>query len=134
MPEVFMSQTDPPSINPIVAMFEWWNTAMAEPSMLDAQAFARFFAADATLVVNGNLRATGCEALARHYRAVAAHCNEVAMVLPVEESFFTRERAFVHCRTRVQVAGRMAAEEAMAYAKLVDDGRMSALRVVSLSV
>jgi hypothetical protein len=56
------------------------------------------------------------------------------MLLPVEEGFFTRERAFVHCRTRVKVAGHVAAEEAMAYAKLAKDGRMSALHVVSLSV
>jgi hypothetical protein len=121
-------------VNPIVAMFEWWNTAMTEPALLDAQGFARFFASEATLVVNGNMRATSCETLARHYQAIAARCDEVAMVLPVEESFVTRERAFVHCLTRVKVAGRTAAEEAMAYAKLTDDGRMSALRVVSLSV
>lgn len=119
--------------NPIVAMFEWWNDAMRDSVRLTPEGFARFYTEDARLIVNGNLRATGHAALATHYAAIADRCDEVAMVLPVEEGFATETRAFVHCRTHVVVEGRAAAEEAMAYA-IIEDGRIALLRVVSLSV
>lgn len=119
--------------NPIEEMFAWWNEAMRAPELLTAENFARFYTADGRLVVNGALRATGPAALADHYRAVASRCDEVAMVLPVEQAFATTDRAFVHCRTHVVAAGAEAAEEAMAYA-VVEDGRIALLRVVSLSV
>lgn len=121
------------SEHPIVAFFTWWNGAMRDPAELTPEGFARFFTEDGRLIVNGNLRATGWEAMATHYAAIAARCEEVAMVLPVEEGFATKERAFVHCRTHVIADGKQAAEEAMAYA-IVEDGRMALLRVVSLSV
>jgi hypothetical protein len=120
--------------NAIVAFFAWWNIAMADPALLTEQGFADFYTADAQLVVNGHLRATGCRQLASHYRGVAERCEDVAMVLPVQQAFHTVTRAFVHCRTRVVVSGRQAAEEAMAYAVLAADGRMARLQVVSLSV
>ncbi|WP_157219953.1 nuclear transport factor 2 family protein [Flavisphingomonas formosensis] len=119
--------------NLIEEMFAWWNEAMRTPELLTAENFARFYTADGRLIVNGNLRATGPAALASHYAAIAARCEEVAMVLPVEEGFATADRAFVHCRTHVVAEGKQAAEEAMAYA-VVEDGRIALLRVVSLSV
>lgn len=119
--------------NLIEEMFAWWNEAMREPAGLTAGSFSRYYTDDARLVVNGNLRACGPEALAAHYRGVAARCDEVAMVLPVEEAFATADRAFVHCRTHVVIDGVEAAEEAMAYA-VIEDGRIALLRVVSLSV
>ncbi len=119
--------------NPIVAMFGWWNDAMRDPTLLTPENFARFYTDDGRLIVNGALRATGPDALTTHYRAIAARCEEVAMVLPVEEGFTMPDRAFVHCRTHVVVEGQQAAEEAMAYA-VIEDGRIALLRVVSLSV
>lgn len=119
--------------NPIIAMFAWWNGAMRDPALLTAEGFAPFFTEEGRLIVNGNLRATGCAALASHYAAIAGRCDEVAMVLPVEEGFATGDRAFVHCRTHVVVEGVAAAEEAMAYA-VIENGKMALLRVVSLSV
>lgn len=117
--------------HPIVAFFTWWNEAMREPERLTDDAFARFFTPDGRLIVNGALRATGPAALALHYRAIAARCDAVAMLLPVDEAFATPSRAFVHCRTRAVVAGRESCEEAMAYAVLDDAGRMALLRVVA---
>lgn len=119
--------------NAIEAMFAWWNEAMADPVRLTAAEFARFYTGDARLIVNGNLRAIGPEALAAHYRGVAERLDEVAMALPVEAAFATPNRAFVHCRTRVVANGVHATEEAMAYATL-EEGRIGLLRVVSLSV
>ena len=121
------------SDNIITDFFAWWNGAMREPALLTADGFARFFAADATVIVNGNLRATGPEEIARHYAAIAARLDEVAMVLPVEQAFAATDRAFVHCRTHVVNNGAVAAEEAMAYA-IVVEGRITLFRVVSLSV
>jgi len=121
------------SDNIITDFFAWWNGAMREPALLTADGFARFFAADATVIVNGNLRATGPAEIAVHYAAIAARLEEVAMVLPVEQAFATADRAFVHCRTHVVAGGKVAAEEAMAYA-IVADERITLFRVVSLSV
>lgn len=121
------------SENVITRMFAWWNEAMRDPERLSAEAFARFYTDDGQLVVNGALRATGPAALAGHYRAIAMKCDEVAMILPVEQAFACDDRAFAHCRTRAIVSGIESAEEAMAYAVIVD-GRMVLLRVVSLSI
>jgi hypothetical protein len=119
--------------NHITAFFNWWNGAMREPALLTEEGFAQFFTADGRLIVNGNLRATGPAAMAAHYRAIAERCDEVGMVLPVEEAFAAEGRAFVHCRTHVVVNGETAAEEAMAFA-VVEDDRIALFRVVSLSV
>jgi len=122
-----------PTDNLILRFFSWWNGAMAEPALLQPAAFGDFFADDGQLIVNGNLRATGPEALAVHYRAIADRLDQVEMILPVEEAFAAADRAFVHCRTRAVSGGLESTEEAMAYA-IVENGRMRLLRVVSLSV
>ena len=120
--------------NAILAFFGWWNGAMADPAQLTPEGFARYFADDGRLVVNGQDRAAGVAALASHYQGVAERCDEVRMILPVEQAFVATDgRAFVHCRTHAVVGGKAAAEEAMAYAQ-VRDGRIALLRVVSLSV
>jgi uncharacterized protein (TIGR02246 family) len=120
--------------NPIETLFAWWNDAMADPAQLTADNFARYYTPEGRLIVNGLLRAIGPEALAGHYRAVAQRCDKVAMQLPVETAFATSDYAFVHCRTHVIAHGAEAAEEAMAYAAVENDGRIALLRVVSLSV
>ncbi|MGF7147773.1 hypothetical protein FHS96_001382 [Sphingomonas zeicaulis] len=119
--------------NPILTFFAWWNGAMAGPAPLQAEGFARFFHDDGQLIVNGNLRASSPEQMAVHYQAIADRLDLVEMVLPVEESFATESRAFVHCRTRARAGETESAEEAMAYA-VIDGGKMRLLRVVSLSV
>lgn len=119
--------------NPILRFFTWWNDAMADTDMLTPDNFARFFAEDGQLIVNGNLRATGPEELTAHYHAIADRLDHVEMILPVEEAFANNDRAFVHCRTCASADGRQSAEEAMAYA-IMDGPHMRLLRVVSLSV
>lgn len=119
--------------NAIVRFFTWWNTAMADPALLQAEGLAAHFHDDGQLIVNGNLRATGPGQLATHYRAIAERLDLVEMVLPVEQGFATETRAFVHCRTRARAGETESAEEAMAYA-IVEDGRIRLMRVVSLSV
>lgn len=122
-----------PTDNIILRFFTWWNGAMAGPEPLQAEGFEPFFHDNGQLIVNGNLRAIGPEQLAVHYQAIADRLDLVEMVLPVEQSFATENRAFVHCRTRARLGDTQSAEEAMAYA-IVDGGRMRLLRVVSLSV
>ena len=119
--------------NPIVTMFEWWNRAMAPDGELSQEAFAEHYCEDGTLIVNGSVRAIGPAALVEHYRGVKSRCDHVELVLPVEEAFTCSDRAFVHCRTSVSIAGSTSAEEAMAYAVL-RNGKMALLRVVSKSV
>lgn len=115
--------------NILIGFFEWWNTAMRSESALTAEAFANFFAPHGQLVVNGNFRAQGPDALAIHYQAIKASLDDVQMVLPVEHTFAADNNIFVHCQTRALDKGVERSEDAMAYAKL-EDGKIALLKVI----
>ncbi|MBT0670757.1 hypothetical protein HT136_20525 [Novosphingobium profundi] len=104
--------------NPIIAFFTWWNEAMANPDQLTEENFARFFTSDARIYVNNNLRASCPAEMVPHYAAIAARCEAVAMVLPVEHELASETLAFVHCFTRVTEKGVTRDDEAMACAEL----------------
>lgn len=119
------------SDNIIVCMFQWWNEAIRDPNGFTPEAFARFYTEDAQLIVNGNLRGTGLEALARHYRRVQEIAPTAQMVLPVEEEFTAPDRAFVHVFELVAEGDEETRRECMAYA-VVEGGKMKLLRVVGI--
>lgn len=119
--------------NIIIRMFEWWNTAMSNASLLTADGFSSFYVPDARLVVNGQTRCTNLQEMAVHYRAIHDRCDEVRMLLPVLARFNTETNAFVFCRTFARVGQEESAEMAMAYADVVD-GRMKLLEVISHAV
>ncbi len=119
----------PQSSNILIGFFEWWNAAMRTENALTAEAFANFFASHGQLVVNGNFRAQGPDALAIHYQAIKASLDDVQMVLPVEYTFAADDNIFVHCQTRAMNKNVESCEDAMAYAKL-EDGKIALLKVI----
>jgi hypothetical protein len=124
--------TDPQdvsTVNPIVQMFEWWNRAFTEPDGFTPDGFRQHYTDTAELIVNGQLRGTGPEAIARHYRTLQASFDLIQMELPVIDSFECGNRAFVQCVTRATRNGEVVREEAMAAATL-SSGRMSLLKVL----
>ncbi|MEX1146743.1 MAG: nuclear transport factor 2 family protein [Sphingomonadales bacterium] len=118
--------------NPIVRMFTWWNRAFGEVDGFTPQAFADHYTSDGELVVNGNLRGRGPEALARHYRNLQDSFDTIRMVLPVIDDFSCTDRAFVQCVTEAVRDGKTIREEAMA-AATIRDGRIAHLKVIGRS-
>lgn len=115
--------------NPIVRMFEWWNAEFANPEGFAPEGFGLHYSEDARLIVNGNLRGQGLDALSRHYRKLQSEFDSIKMELPVIDEFACRDRAFVQCITRAERAGELVVEESMAVATLTADG-MSLLKVI----
>jgi hypothetical protein len=115
--------------NPIVRMFEWWNAEFSDPEGFSPQAFGLHYCEDARLMVNGNLRGQGYEALSRHYRKLQSEFDSIQMELPVLDQFSCGDRAFVQCVTRAISSGNETREEAMAVAKL-SSGRIAFLNVL----
>ena len=127
-PSAHRDNTSDSSANPIVRMFEWWNSAFADPAGFTPEAFGRHYTDDAELVVNGQLRGKGLEALARHYQGLQAKFDSIQMELPVIDHFAAGDRAFVQCVTRATQAEETVREEAMAVATL-SSGKMALLKV-----
>jgi len=117
-----------PDGNAIVSMFEWWNRAFSDPAGFTPEAFGRHYTDAAELVVNGQLRGKGLDALAAHYRRLQHEFDSIQMELPVIDSFCCGDRAFVQCVTRAVRAGQVVREGAMAVAT-VSSGKMSRLEV-----
>ncbi|MDA5193958.1 nuclear transport factor 2 family protein [Govanella unica] len=114
----------------ITQMFRWWNEAYTDPNGFTPEAFSRFYTDDAELIVNGNSRGKGLQALSAHYQRIQAAVPLAQMVLPVDDDFATTDRAFVHCHEQAKRAdGTEKLSECFAYAE-VRDGKMSVLRVV----
>lgn len=116
--------------NPIVRMFTWWNAAYKSKDGFSPEAFADFYTPAGQLVVNGMLRATGPDELAKHYGAIQDAIENVEMVLPLAEGFHCGNRAFAHVYERVTDAGAKVDREAMCYAVLEGE-KIALLRVVA---
>lgn len=109
-------------MNPIVRMFEWWNAEFANSDGFAPDAFGLHYREDVRLVVNGNLRGQGFDALSRHYRKLQSEFDSIQMELPVLDEFVCGDRAFVQCVTRAVRAGEAVREESMAVATLTTEG------------
>ena len=115
--------------NPIVGMFEWWNGEFLDPEGFSPDEFRLHYTEDALLIVNGNLRGQGLDALSRHYRKLQAEFDSIQMELPVLDEFVCRDRAFVQCVTRAERSGELVREESMAVATIGPEG-ISLLKVI----
>jgi hypothetical protein len=115
--------------NPIVRMFEWWNAEFSDPEGFAPEAFSLHYCEDAELIVNGNVRGQGFDALSRHYRKLQTEFDSIQMELPVLDEFACGDRAFVRCVTRAVRSEEVIREESMAVATL-SSGKMSLLNVI----
>jgi hypothetical protein len=121
------------SDNPLGAMFEWWNEAYRQADGFTPEAFGRWFTSDATLRVNGAERATGPEALARHFRNVQSTTDAVVLERPPLAEFVSADgtQACSHHFVTARAGGRVECERVIAVARL-DCGRIAALDVVGV--
>ncbi|WP_156842131.1 hypothetical protein [Novosphingobium aquimarinum] len=105
---------------------------MADTDLLTEQNFARFFTDDARIYVRNALRASNPAEMVTHYKAIAARCEAVSMVLPVDHELAGADVAFVHCYTRVKENGEERDDEAMACADL-REGKIARFLVAPVS-
>ena len=111
-------------------MFSWWNAAVRSEGGFTAGGFGQFFAPGAALIVNGDTRAEGLDALARHFERIRTSLDAVAIKLPLEYAFGADDHIFVHYRVDAVAAGTPASEEAMGYLR-VAGGRIAVMNVLS---
>jgi ketosteroid isomerase-like protein len=111
-------------------MFKWWNETARSEGGFTAEGFTKFFTDDAVLIVNGDQRAKGPDALARHFEKIRVSLDSVSIRLPLEHAFGAGDDVFLHYRVDAVAAGVAASEEAMGYLRL-RDGHIAVMNVLS---
>jgi len=126
-----MARADAP--DPLVAMFVWWNSAYKQKDGFTAQAFSRYFTADAVMRINGKDRSHGVDDLAEHFRAIQAKTEMVVIDLPFIDEFTSPsgDRIFTHHFVRAREHGKDSRERVMGYAS-IRDGKISLINFVSV--
>jgi hypothetical protein len=81
------SPVAPPAVDPLVAMYMWWNEAIATPGALTPEAFGRYFTDDGEIVINGKVFAKGLPALVEHFKVIQAAGGHTETVLPFRHEF-----------------------------------------------
>ncbi len=119
--------------DPLVAMFVWWNAAYQQKDGFTAEAFGRYFTADAVMRINGKDRCKGLEDLAQHFRDIQAHTDMVVIDLPFIDEFTSPngDRIFTHHFVRAREHGEDSRERVMGYAA-IKDGKIALLNFVSV--
>lgn len=115
----------------LVDMFRWWNEAFYADDGFTAENFARYYAEDAVMLVNGARRGTGPAELAAHFRNVQADRDEVEIMLPFLEGFNSGDRTFTSHYVRSLRGDDETWEHVMGYA-VVRDGRISLINFVGV--
>jgi hypothetical protein len=119
--------------DPLVAMFVWWNHAYTQKNGFTAEAFSRYFTADAVMRINGKERCAGVEDLAKHFRDIQARTEMVVVDLPFLDEFTSPsgDRIFTHHFVRAREHGKESRERVMGFAA-VRDGKISLINFVSI--
>ena len=119
--------------DPLVAMFVWWNAAYQRKDGFTAEAFGRYFTADAVMRINGKDRCQGLEDLASHFRDIQARTDMVVIDLPFIDEFTSPEgdRIFTHHFVRAREHGEDSRERVMGYAA-IRDHKIALINFVSI--
>jgi ketosteroid isomerase-like protein len=121
------------SPDPLVKMFVWWNAAYKQKDGFTAEAFSRYFTADAVMRINGKDRCAGVEDLAKHFRDIQARTEMVAIELPFLDEFTSPDgdRIFTHHFVRAREHGKDSRERVMGFVT-VKNGKISLINFVSV--
>jgi hypothetical protein len=119
--------------DPLVAMFVWWNSAYKQKDGFTAEAFSRYFTANAVMRINGKDRSRGLEDLAHHFRDIQARTEMVAIELPFIDEFISASgnRIFTHHFVLAREHGKDSRERVMGYASITN-GKIALLNFVSV--
>ena len=111
------------------AMFAWWNESMRNHVPFDRAGFARFFAGDAVLRIDGVAAATGIDAITAHFKAIQGSGAEVEIVLPFDKVMVSRTRIYTYHVIRSRRDGRVSCMLAAGHAD-VAGGKITEISLV----
>jgi hypothetical protein len=77
-------------------MFEWWDGAFKSPEGFTEAAFAKYFTADAVLIIDGVEQARGLPAWVAHFRKIQASGAAVEIVLPFRQMFKQGDKIYTY--------------------------------------
>jgi hypothetical protein len=80
----------------LVQMFEWSNASMKDPNGFTAPGYARFYTADARLIIDGVEIVRGADAYVRHFERIRGSGAKVKIVTPFESEFRTKDRIYTY--------------------------------------
>lgn len=99
-------------------MFIWWNGAMKTPGALTEQAFAKFFTADAPLVIDGKEVMRGPAGWADRFQKIQAATDAVEIVVPFRHVFQAGGQIYTYHIIRSRAQGRVSCMLAAGHADL----------------
>lgn len=105
----------------LTEMFTWWNQAMKTPGAFTEEAFARYFTADAPLVINGVETMRGPAGWADRFQMIQGATDAVEIVIPFRYSFQQGDRIYTYHIIRSRAAGKVDCMLAAGHAELEGD-------------
>jgi len=123
-----------PGANDVLTrMFQWWNAAYRDPKGFTAEAFGRYFTADAVMRINGRASAKGLDDLASHFRMIQQRTQAVEIKLPFEEAFSSPDgsKIFTYHLIDAVDGGKPSHEMVMGYAS-IRDGKIALINFASV--
>ncbi|TCM13980.1 hypothetical protein EDF56_1155 [Novosphingobium sp. PhB165] len=99
-------------------MFTWWNQAMKTPGGFTEAAFARYFTADAPLIINGGEVMRSPAGWAKRFQMIQAATDAVEIVMPFRDSFEAGDRIYTYHIIRSRAGGKVSCMLAAGHADL----------------
>ena len=114
-------------------MFTWWNQAMKTPGAFTEAAFAKFFTADAPLVIDGAEVMHGPPGWAKRFQAIQAATDAVETVVPFRYGFQHGDQIYTYHIIRSRAQGKVSCMLAAGHADL-RDGLISKVTLVRTEI
>lgn len=117
-------------------MFVWWNGAMKTPGALNEAGFAKYFTADAPLIIDGSEVARSPAGWAKRFQAIQSGVGPdgaVETVVPFRYSFQKGNRIYTYHVIRSRAHGKVSCMLAAGHADL-KNGRISEVTLVRAEI
>ena len=102
-------------------MFTWWNQAMKTPGGFTEAGFAKYFTADAPLVIDGVEVMRGPAGWAKRFQMIQGATDAVEIVVPFRYSFQSGNRIYTYHIIRSRAQGKVSCMLAAGHAELEGD-------------
>lgn len=111
------------------AMFAWWNGAMASKEGPTAAGFRQYFTEDGAIIINGQERVRGIDALVKHFQRIKQKTEFIEVKVPFDKEFRDGNNIFTSHEINAVRGGRSTRDIAMGYA-VVRDGKLAVVSLV----
>lgn len=110
-------------------MFTWWNQAFTQPQGFTAEAFSKYFTADAELIIDGKLSAQGIDHLVEHFRRIQVSGLQVHIEVPFKQGFSQGELISTYHVINLRKEGKPLCQLAAGYG-VVREGKLAEVNLV----